>query len=391
MKKFCFTCIFYLMLGLLPGCGDTGDPAETVRESDRKAETLPGSMEASDGTDKVDNGNSAESRDSTDTSTEYIVSGTAKKTLNGFSGTVSCMGSGRLLLAGEGKARLMDGVSLEVLGEAENSAPLLVDPQTVSVGKGCMVLGAPFEGQRFQLIEYDGELQVKQITDIEEASSAEREIMSCLLLSDGNRILYNNINGFYLFDFTSGETRDLTQKGIFIYNFACLEAKAEILFTGSDASGKRILGRMNMEGEELQIEDREHLWGELWGFGDFALADEAELVGEEKEGAVFRYDEKGIRAFPLTDGGENGNLTVSCEGGYYGTCTYVRDEALRYYVRIYSSEDGSLIRELPLSYEEYGDNFRLGGYLICDDMQRVVLYGTWRGRETESWIVSVNL
>lgn len=391
MKKLCFTCILYLMLAMLPGCGD----ADAHEESGREAENSPGAEEALEinsgsNTDNTDNRNDADGGNNTDTSTEHIVPDTVKTTLDGSLGTISCMGPGRLLFAGE-KMILMDGITLEVQTEAENSAPYLIYPQTLPVGDGCMIQGETFEVQSFKLIEYDGDLRVKQITDIEEASSAEREIMSCRLLSDGNRILYNNINGFYLFDFTSGETTDLTQEGIFIHDFACLEAKEEILFSGSDASGKRIFGRMDMEGKGMQIEDREHLWGELWGFGDFALADEAELVGKEKEGAVFRYDEQGIRAFPLTDGDENGNITVSCGGGYYGTSTKVQDEVLRYVVRIYSSGDGSLVKELPLSYEEYGDNFRLGGYLICDDMQRVVLYGTWRGRETESWIVSVNL
>lgn len=400
MKKICFSCILYLMLVLLPGCGDASEISSGNNGGSTDGEKTQGASiqgtDDQDGTDNTDNrnnadgGDNADNRDSTDTSTEHIVSGVTKKTLKGSLGPVGCLDSGILLFTRE-KMILMDGITLEVQRETENSAPSFIDQQTVSVGDGCMVLGETFEAWSFKLVEYDGELQVKQITDIEEVSSAEREIMSCRLLSDGNRLLYNNINGFYLFDFTSGETTDLTQEGIFIQDFACLEAKGEILFSGNSASDKKILGRMDMDGKGMQIEDREHLWGELWGFEDFALADEAELVGKEKEGAVFRYDEQGIHSFPLTDSDENGNITVSCGGGYYGTRTTVQDETLRCYVRIYSSKDGSLVKELPLSYEEYGENFRLGGYLICDDMQRVILYGTWRGRETESWIVSVNL
>ncbi len=400
MKKICFSCILYLMLVLLPGCGDVSEISSGNNAGSTDGEKTQGaSIQGTDdwdGTDNTDNrnnadgGDNADNRDSTDTSAGCTVSGVTKKTLEGSLGPVGCLDSGILLFTRE-KMILMDGITLEVQKETENSAPSFIDQQTVSVGDGCMVLGETFEAWSFKLVEYDGELQVKQITDIEEVSSAEREIMSCWLLSDGNRLLYNNINGFYLFDFTSGETTDLTQEGIFIQDFACLEAKGEILFSGNSASDKKILGRMDMDGKGMQIEDREHLWGELWGFEDFALADEAELVGKEKEGAVFRYDEQGIHSFPLTDSDENGNITVSCGGGYYGTRTNVQDTALRCYVRIYSSEDGSLVKELPLLYEEYGENFRLGGYLICDDMQRVILYGTWRGRETESWIVSVNL
>lgn len=418
MEKTCFSCILYLMLALLSGCGDTNANVGSVQESARRFETLLGDGEAlgtgpesnmgssdgergsgtsasgtddQDSTGDTDTENNAGSND-TDTSTEHIVPGTVKTTLDGSLGTAGCLDSGRLLFTTREKIIVTDGITLEIQKEAENSdAPLLMDTHTLAMGDGCMILGETFEGQSFRLIEYDGELQVKQITDIEEASAAEREIMSCRLLSDGNRILYNNINGFYLFDLTSGETTDLTQEDIFIFNFACLEEKGEILFSGKEASEKRIFGRMDMDGKGMQIEDREHLWGDLYGFGDFALADEAELVGKEKEGAVFRYDEQGIHSFPLTDDEENGNITVSCGGGYYGTCTRGQDETLRYCIRIYSSEDGSLVKELPLSYEEYGEDFRLGGYLICDDMQRIILYGTWRGRETESWIVSEDL
>ena len=404
MKKVYLASIVCLIWVFLAGCGkrdvDQEDIPQSGLESGESAigestgEAGAQEIFNSDNTDNrnnADGGDNADSQDSTDTLAELIVPDTVKKTLKGSLGPVGCLDSGILLFTRE-KMILMDGITLEAQRETENSAPSFIDQQTISVGDGCMVLGETFEAWSFNLGEYDGELQVKQITDIEEASAAEREIMSCRLLSDGNRILYNNINGFYLFDFTSGETTDLTQEDIFICNFSCLEAKGEILFSGQDeASGKRILGRMDMDGKGMQIEDREHLWGELWGFEDFALADEAELVGKEKEGAVFRYDEQGIHSFPLTDSDENGNITVSCGGGYYGTRTNVQDTALRCYVRIYSSKDGSLVKELPLSYEEYGENFRLGGYLICDDMQRVVLYGTWRGRETESWIVSVNL
>ena len=60
-------------------------------------------------------------------------------------------------------------------------------------------------------------------------------------------------------------------------------------------------------------------------------------------------------------------------------------------MHIYSSEDGNMIKELPLSYEEYSENFRLNGYLICDDINRIILYGTRRGQETDAWIVSITV
>lgn len=314
-----------------------------------------------------------------------------KIVLSEFSGTVNCVGNGELLLVGE-RVMLVDSCTLEVQRETENTAPFLVNPQADRYEDAYRLMGTSSAEWFFTLVEYDRNLHVKQIIDIEEASASEREIMACKLIPEENKILYNNINGLYLFDISSGERKDLTQDGIFIYDFACLKRKEGVLFIGSDDSGERVLGMVSMDGERLQEENADHSWGELWTFGDYALIEEAELVGKEKEGLVFRYDvNEGIRSFPLTDSAENGNITTSCNGTYYATRTYMQDDELRYVIRIYSSEDGSLIKELPLTYEEYGEDFRLMGYLICDDVSRIILYGTWRGQETDAWIVSKNL
>lgn len=410
MKKSCLAGVLSLTLVLLAGCGasdpnqesmqesgsgiqeerPSGIDSETTQERGEENKAFCHDKDAGTGT-VIPEDTSLPDEGGTDISSEDTASGIAKTTITGFSGTVCCIEDGCLLLIGD-RIIQMDGNTLEVQKEAENTAPMLVNPQAAIHGDICTLFGASFEDWRFKLVEYDRNLQVRQITDIEEASASERELMVCKLFSDGNLILYNNINGFYSFDLESGETNDLTQEGIFVYDFARLEETGEILFVGSDSSGKRILGRVDMDGKGLQKEKEDHLWGELWAFGDYALIDEAELVGKEKEGAVFRYEgAKGICSFPLADSAENGNITVSCGGAYYGTKTDVQGDELRYVIRIYSSEDGSMIKELPLSYEEYGENFRLRGYLICDDTGRIILYGTWRGCETDTWIVSENL
>lgn len=315
-----------------------------------------------------------------------------KIVLNEFTGTINCIGDNGLLLVDTNKMLQMDGITLEVQKEAENTAPLLINPQTKIGEDTYLLMGETFEGWSFKLIEYDRDLHVKQITDVGEAAVSEREIMTCKLLSEGDKLLYNNIIGFYLFDLASGETTDLTQDGIFINDFACLEQQKEILFIGSNASNERVLGIIDMDGEKQQQESAGHSWGEMWAFEDFALIEEAELVGREKEGMVFRYDVgEGIRSFPLSDSNENGNITVSCHGAYYATRTNMQDDELRYVIRIYSSEDGSLVKELPLTYEEYGDNFQLNGYLICDDINRIILYGIWKEQRTDTWIVSISL
>lgn len=316
----------------------------------------------------------------------------SKIILNEFSGTINCV-EGDLLLDDTRRILQMDSLTLEVQKEAENTAPLLIDIQAKITEDAYLLVGETFEGWSFKLIEYDRNLNLKQVVDVAEVVASEREIMACKLFSGEDKLLYNNINGLYLFDFASDQTTDLTQDGIFIHDFACLEQTGEILFSGgSNSSGERVLGIVGMDGEKRQEESVGHLWGSIWAFEDFALIEEAELVGRERECAVFRYDaEGGIRSFSLCDSDENGNITVSCHGDYYATRTTLTGDESRYVIRIYSSKDGNMVKELPLTYEEYGDDFRLRGFLICDDTNRIILYGTWRGQEANTWIVSESL
>lgn len=316
----------------------------------------------------------------------------SKIVLNDFSGTVNCVEEDGLLLVDTSRILQMDSITLEIQEEEENTAPFLINPQVNRMKDTYLLMGELSEEWRFQLLEYDRDLHLRQITDVEEMVDSEREIMTCKLFSQGEKLLYSNINGLYLFDLVSNETKDLTLDGIFIYDFACLEQAGEILFSGSNSSEERVLGILGMDGEKRQKESAGHLWGDIWAFEDFALIEEAELVGREREGMVFRYDVgEGIRCFPLSDSDENGNITVSCHGAYYATCTRAEGDELRYVIRIYSSDDGSMVRELPLTYDEYGDDFRLSGFLLCDDVNRIILYGTWRGQETDTWIVSEGL
>lgn len=316
----------------------------------------------------------------------------SKIILNDFSGTINCVKKIGLLLVDTSSILQMDSITLEVQKEEESTVALLINPQTKTTEDTYLLMGESLEEWSFKLIEYDRDLHLKQIADIAEAVASEREIMTCKLFSGGDKLLYNNINGLYLFDFALGKTTNLTQDGIFIYDFACLEQTGEILFSGSNSSEERVLGRVSMDGEKQQEESIGHLWGDIWAFEDFALIEEAELMGRGREGAVFRYDAGGgIRSFPLSGSDENGSITVSCHGAYYATRTTMERDESRYVIRIYSSKDGSMVKELSLTYEEYGDDFRLRGFLICDDVNRIILYGTWKGQETNTWIVSESL
>lgn len=311
-------------------------------------------------------------------------------TLDDVSGTMNCVGDGRLMLVGT-KITLLDARTLEIQKDAENTAPLLHDPQAGLREDAFVFLGAvPAKGH--YMVEYDPELHVDQITDIEETVASKREIMTCKLIAGGTKLLYNDVNGLYVFNFATGETTDLSQDEFFVYDFAYLEQSEDVLFIGTDFTSERVLGIMHADGKRQQKVSGEHLWGKVWAFGDFALIEEAELVGKEKEGMVFRYVLKdGILSFPLASNTENGNITVSCHGSYYSTCTKMQDEETQYVIRVYSSEDGSMVKELPLTNKEYGADFRLRGHLMCEDVDAIIIYGTWKGRENNTWIASKSL
>lgn len=395
-----------ILLGMLiaiglSSCGDRGD---NVFGTDDEQQKLPSNVFENIENAQTDQemaitsseGNVMDdSQDSTIQSLDTVSEAELKYSkiiLNDFSGTINCVEEDGLLLVDTSRIMQMDSITLEVQKEAENTAPLLINPQAKTTEDTYVLTGESLEEWSFKLIEYDRDLHLKQIADIAEAVASEREIMTCKLFSGGDKLLYNNINGLYLFDFASDKTTNLTQDGIFIYDFACLEQTGEILFSGSNSSEERVLGRVSMDGEKQQDESIGHLWGDIWAFEDFALIEEAELVGRGREGTVFRYDaEGGIRSFPLSDSNENGSITVSCHGAYYATRTTMEGDESRYVIRIYSSKDGDMVKELPLTYEEYGDDFRLGGFLICDDVNRIILYGTWKGQETNTWIVSESL
>ena len=392
MRKNVIILLAVLITLSLFGCGTKEEDAPSVtgggQQESPLGTTTPGGESAAQFSDATDSGGESaiQSPDTVGASSGE----SSRIVLKGSLGSVNCVDGGSLLLA-YSRIMLMDSCTLEIQKGAEYDGPLLINPKAGIYGDNYVLLGE-FEGGRFQLVECDSDLHVGQVTDIQDEAASEREIMNCKLFPDGNKLLYNNINGLYLFDLVSGETTDLTQDGIFIFDFAYLEEQGEILFIGSNASGERVLGAVGMDGEKRQEESAARLWGEIWAFGDHALIEEAELVGQKKEGVVLRYDAgEGIRSFPLTDSDENGNITVSCHGAYYATRTSIQTDEVRYLIRIYSSEDGSMIKELPLSYEEYGENFRLSGYLICDDVNRIILYGTWRGQETDAWIVSITV
>ncbi|MCM1058543.1 MAG: hypothetical protein NC517_13210 [Firmicutes bacterium] len=386
MKKHKLFLLLLCCCLYLAGCTGPSQKSEadSVNESKEEFSSYDASPEKTDS--EVSDPDLSSSSDRAEAENSKII-------LDEFAGTINCVEDDGLLLVGTRRILQMDSLTLEVQNEAENTAPTLIDLQVKTTEDAYLLTGETSEGMNFKLIEYDRNLQLKQTVDVAEAVTSEREIMSCKLFSGGDKLLYNNINGLYLFDFASDKTTDLTQDGIFIHDFACLEQTGEILFSGNlNSSGERVLGIVGMDGEKQQEENAGHLWGSIWAFEDFALIEEAELAGREREGAVFRYDaEGGIRSFSLYDSDENGSITVSCHGDHYATRTTLTGDEARYVIRIYSSKDGNMVKELPLTYEEYGDDFRLRGFLICDDVNRIILYGTWRGQETDTWIVSESL
>lgn len=115
------------------------------------------------------------------------------------------------------------------------------------------------------------------------------------------------------------------------------------------------------------------------------------MYGKENEKKVFCYrPTEGIQSYSLSNELEDFHIFPSSEGIYYATRTRLQNEG--YVVRIYSSEDGQLIREIPMPYNEYGTNFRISEILICEDTAKIILLVSgWKNQDDGEWLILLDL
>ncbi len=322
-----------------------------------------------------------------------------KMFLNDFSGYICYAGNEQLICLSD-KVTLLDSQNLDVLNEiqSEDLEISFYDFQDCDVyanENGYTVIGTVYDAQdsgtRLVMVEFDQELSNVKVIDVEEWVGAEREIMAYKLIDDGRKILYSTMSGFYLYDSVCGETTVLDTGDVFVLDFAFIESSNQILFMGNDLNSERVLGRLAL-GEKASAAEiyESNLWGKIWSYGAGALIEEADVYGEEKAGRVFCYSvQDGIRQYPLTGSEESGSILLSCEGEYYATNTFVKNEG--YILRIYSSENGQLTCEYFMTYEEYGENFRLNNILICENTNKIILVVKGLQDQEGTWLIAMDL
>lgn len=321
--------------------------------------------------------------------------------LDDFSGYICYAGNETIMCLGHG-VMLVNCRNMEVLNEipGENAVVSFYDFLDCEVymrEEGYTVIGTFCDARdsdtRLIMVEFDRELGDVKVIDAEEWAGAERGIMAYQLLDNGSKILYTTMEAFYLYDSGSKETTVLDTGDVFVLDFALIEGSNQILFAGNDLNSERVLGRMDLSdnasaGTEI-FESK--LWGKIWAYAGGALIEEADVYGKEKAGRIFSYNaQDGIRQYPLTGTGESGAISISSDGGYYATKTFVQGEG--YFLRLYSSEDGRLVREYLLTYDEYGEEFRLNNILICEDVNKIILMANGVQDQKEgTWLMSMDL
>ncbi len=320
--------------------------------------------------------------------------------LNDFSGYIHYAGDGQLICLSD-RVTLLNSQNLDILDEIQSdklgiSFYDFIDCEVYTNENGYMVIGTAYNkqspGTQLIMVEFDQELGNVKVVNVEEQIGAEREIMAYELLENGRKILYSTMNGFYLYDSVSGETITLDTGDVFVLDFAFLESSNQILFVGNNPKSERVLGRVDLAEKASVAELYEsNLWGKIWAYSGGALIEEADVYGKEKAGQVFGYSvQDGIHQYPLTSPEESGSISLSCNGEYYATKTFVQGKG--YILRIYSSEDGQLVREYFMTYEEYGENFKLINILLCENVNKVILMvNGLQDQEEGTWLIAVDL
>lgn len=320
--------------------------------------------------------------------------------LNDFSGYICYAGNEKLICLGE-EAALLNSQNFDVLNEIEREELEISfydfqDCEVYANENGYIAIGIVYNAQnsstRLVMVEFNQELSNVKVINAEEWVGAEREIMVYKLIDDGRKILYSTMNGFYLYDSVCGETITLDTRGVFVLDFAFIESSNQILFIGNDLNSERVLGRLELGEKASAAEIYEgNPWGKIWAYGEGALIEEADVYGEKKAGRVFCYSiQDGIRQYPLTSIDESGSIILSHNGEYYATKTFVQNEG--YILRVYSSENGQLVREYLMTYEEYGEKFRLSNVLIYEDINRIILMVNGvKNQEEGTWLIAIDL
>lgn len=320
---------------------------------------------------------------------------------------INHIGEDKLLVYGNKEILILDMYTLEVIKRAGNETyedKFIVEKVYQREDGSYMICGRIREelssGWKTSqaVIDYDSELQAGRVLDLKETLCPDYEgsIRGYEFLDDGRKLLYLlKQNNICLYDFQSGEITEIVPRAdmMMVGSSLYLENVNQVLFVGIYGNNQHSLIKMDMDGNILET-NTEHSYGKMWDFGDFVLINEAVPAGEKGEGAFFVYDVKdgSVRSFPLARKETSGVSAITSGRGKYFVAYYpLPDKEIPYKLHIYSSEDGSLICEMQLSSEEFGEGVILNGIYIDDETERMILYGHWAGRSYETWIVSKDL
>lgn len=399
MRKYIIACL--LLLAFLTGCSkeyatvdeDTKNISENINEENISSEIM-GRLEHGLGNYLIDD-NTGEASKDIDSANE------AKKLfLNDFSGYICYAGNEKILCLGDG-VKLINCNNLEVLNEIQSEDLEISfydfwDCEVYTNKDGYSIIGKLYNEQdastQLTMVECNQELGNINLISVEEWAGAEREIMAYELLENGKKLLYSTMDGFYLYDSVSGDTTVLDIGDVFVLDFAYIENSNQILIVGNNSNSERVLGCIDFTENTPKAEIYEsNLWGKIRDYSGGALIEEADVYGKEKAGQIFSYTEQhGIRQYPLTDLEESGSIVLSYKGGYYATKTLVKNEG--YDLRIYSSEDGHLAHEYLMTYDKYGEEFRLNNILICEDINKIILaVNGLRDQKEGTWLIAIDL
>ena len=314
-----------------------------------------------------------------------------------FSGNIRYAGEDNLMLLGNNLI-LVDCNTHELKKKSEDleegfSFYDFWDYDLISSEEGYIVIGNRYVSQEsmtyLTIVYFDKDLKLEQVIDVEEQVGFEHSVNAYELFDNGEKLIFSTIKGTFLYDFITEKLENLSSENIEIDYFSFLTNTKQILFTGyqyeDNGLSYRCFGRMGLDGNGLMTEEEEaHLWGRIWCYEDFALIAETDVYGKANEKLVFCYDRDGIiHDYPLSDSNENFHIYPSRKGEYYATKTRTKGEG--YMIRLYASMDGHLVWEIPMTYDEYGENLRILQVLVCERTNKIIFLAEGLELQKESF------
>lgn len=318
--------------------------------------------------------------------------------LDKFSGSIAYASEGKLMIISD-DVKLMDMNTLEILAESDNldkgvSLYDFWDYDILPCTDGYIIYGNlnnKEDGTLYlTMLKMNKEMKIQSIVNVSKLLNLDNSINSYKLFENGNKLIYSMMDGFYLYDFEADIIQTLFENEVSVTDCDIRAGSNVIFFTGEDTGNQQIFGIMDLNSKNLSLREEKHLWGNLWCFDDYILVQEADVYGKENEQVVFCLKPTGnLQVYPLSDKKENMNIIPSNEGNYYATRTRIKGEG--FFVRIYASENGKLIREIPMLFSEYGEKFRLSNLLICEKEKKIILsVSGWKNGGDGIWIVSMD-